>query len=1170
MEKMSIFKPKRVLSWVLTVCMTLGLFTGTAPFLQASTPSGTALANMVYLASNAAAEYDRAVIPGSSHFTATSGEFRNDSRLTAWSENQQVLIGYAGSNRTPVVLNNGSLSANGWQSADSAMVDADASVANASAFQIQFKTAGYENIKFSSSQKSTKSGPESFALAYSIDNPAGPFTPIAGSKINAPKEAATDAYSDLRPAYTDFPLPAELNDKDEVYLRVYLVDSAVSGTKNGNTSINDIVITGDATAGGAVNTELMGLKVEANNAAAAFDYEVIPGTSHFTATGGLYPDNFKLTAWSENQQVLIGYAGSNRTPVVLNNGSLSANGWQSADSAMVDADASVANASAFQIQFKTAGYENIKFSSSQKSTKSGPESFALAYSIGNPTGPFTPIAGSKINAPKEAATDAYSDLRPVYTDFSLPAELNDKDEVYLRVYLVDSAISGTKNGNTSINDIVITGDAIGSGGTPLTESMISAIAGQAFKGAPIEPAVIVTDGGTPLIEGEHYTLSYSNNTNVGTTAQVTVTAKPGGGYSGSASRSFAITSALPATYSTMLTHLGSYSVGDKHPDGGVAEIVAYNKDNQKMYVISGTIQALDIVSLADIKAGQLNSYAYEKRVNMASIGTANGFSAGDMTSVSINTRLKAVAVSVQHPDYDKSGYIVFLDYDGNYIAHYEAGIQPDMIGFSPDNNYAMTANEGERRNFGPGSVDPKGSVTIVDLRSANNPNDLKNLATDKLTTVYFDNYDAPEARAQLVTDLVLLKAGTAPSVDLEPEYIAFSKDNLTAYVSLQEANAVATFDMATKTFTSIKGLGFKDHSQPGNELDFRNDGSINIKKEPVFGVYMPDGLATVNIGGVQYVLTPNEGESRSDWAGYKDINEGSSIPGLGNVGSAEWLINSERDVLKDRPDDLFTMGGRSFSIWKASDMSRVYDSGSDFERITAEVLPTIFNAHHRVNGMEARSPRKGPEPEDIKVLQVGSKIYTFIGLERIGGLMMYDITNPAAPVFVDYFNNRNPSKTMDDNVNDLGAEGISVISAEDSPTGWPMVLVANEVSGTVTVLQINEGYTGPSDAVFNIEIGQESLGGIGYKRAVSVNTADISNTAGMFLLTKVTETATIGGQAVKTVASSIVSLRGDGRDDIFVTYTKPNAGVEVWLLSGSPDLVGTTIGKIEAYNGALK
>jgi hypothetical protein len=518
---------------------------------------------------------------------------------------------------------------------------------------------------------------------------------------------------------------------------------------------------------------------------------------------------------------------------------------------------------------------------------------------------------------------------------------------------------------------------------------------------------------------------------------------------------------LPNTYGKVFTHLGSYWTGDTNADGGVAEIVAYNKDNQKMYLVSGQTQSVDIVSLADITAGAKQSYTVDKRVSIQEIGNTNGFSAGDITSVAINTRIKVVGICVQKGDYyadaEEDGYIVFLDYDGKYIAHYEAGCQPDMIGFSPDQNYVMTANEGERRNFGAGFIDPKGSVTIIDLRGANSHDGLKNLATDKVTTVYFDDFDAK--REQLIDDLVLLKVNTAPSVDLEPEYIAFSEDSKTAYVSLQEANAIATFDIATKTFTTIKGLGFKDHSLPGNEIDLRRDGIIAITSEPIYGVYMPDGLSTVNIGGVQYVLTPNEGDSRSDWSGYSDINTGSTIPGLGNIGSAEWLKNEEREILKDRPNDIFFMGARSFSIWKADDMSLVYDSGADFESITAEVLPTIFNAHHRDNTMESRSPRKGPEPEDIKTMKIGPKVYAFISLERIGGLMMYDITIPTASVFVDYFNYRDPSKSMSDNVNDLGAEGICVIESQDSPTGYPMVLVANEVSGTVTVLQINEENT---------------------------------------------------------------------------------------------------------------
>ena len=515
---------------------------------------------------------------------------------------------------------------------------------------------------------------------------------------------------------------------------------------------------------------------------------------------------------------------------------------------------------------------------------------------------------------------------------------------------------------------------------------------------------------------------------------------------------------LPNTYGKMMTHLGSYWTGDTNEDGGVAEIVVYNKDNKKMYLVSGQTQTVDIVSLANLTTGEKQTYTVDKRISIEEIGNVNGFSAGDITSVAINTRIRVVGICVQKGDYytdaNENGYIIFLDYDGGYIAHYEAGCQPDMIGFSPDENYVMTANEGERRNFGKGSVDPKGSVTIIDLREVDSHDNLKNLPNDKVTTVYFDDFDGK--REELIENLVLLKVNTAPSVDLEPEYVAFSEDSKTAYVSLQEANAIATFDIPTKTFTSVKGLGFKDHSLPGNEIDIRRDGTIVITNEPIYGVYMPDGLSTVNIGGVQYVLTPNEGDSRSDWDGYDDINEGSTITGLGEIGSAEWLKNEEREILKDRPDDIFFLGARSFSIWKAEEMSLVYDSGSDFESITAEVLPTVFNAHHRDNTMESRSPRKGPEPEDIKTMKIGSKVYAFISLERIGGVMMYDITTPTASIFVDYFNYRDPSKSLSDNVNDLGAEGICVIEAQNSPTGYPMVLVANEVSGTVTVLQINE------------------------------------------------------------------------------------------------------------------
>lgn len=585
------------------------------------------------------------------------------------------------------------------------------------------------------------------------------------------------------------------------------------------------------------------------------------------------------------------------------------------------------------------------------------------------------------------------------------------------------------------------------GDIPITADMIQPVAPVTFRGAPIEPDVVIRDGDILLARDTDYTLTFRDNVSVGT-ATIAVTGS--GTYSGQVDVTFNIESALPPTYGNTLHWLGSYAVGKQNADGGVAEIVQYNSDNQKMYLVSGDLQALDIVSLADIKAGEPNDFALEKRVFIGELGSAHGFSVGDMTSVAVNTKRDVIAVSVQNVDYAANGVIVFLDYDGNYLTHVECGVQPDMITFTPDGQYALTANEGEPREGYETGVDPKGSVTIVDLRPYLDPVAVKDLASSASKTVDFTSFD--DRRAPLVANGVLLKTGTAPSLDLEPEYLAISEDSKTAYVALQENNAVAMLDIESARFTDIRGLGFKDHNVPGNEIDLNADGHINIKSEAVFGVKMPDGLATVTIGGTPYLLTPNEGDAR-EWGTYENVH--SKIIN-GSAKKVECLINTETDGLE--ADKTYLLGARSFSVYEADTMTEIYDSGSDFERITAEVFPTIFNAHHKNNKMEKRSNKKGPEPEDVKVLEHEGAVYAFVGLERIGGVMMYDISDPHAPIFIDYFNRRDPD---DDGLTagDLGAEGLATIPANLSPTGRPMLLVANEVSGTVTVLDFAETTT---------------------------------------------------------------------------------------------------------------
>lgn len=495
-----------------------------------------------------------------------------------------------------------------------------------------------------------------------------------------------------------------------------------------------------------------------------------------------------------------------------------------------------------------------------------------------------------------------------------------------------------------------------------------------------------------------------------------------------------------------LTFIANYSVGTSNSDGGVAEIVKYNPDNQKMYIVNGAVQSVDIVSLSSVNSTEMTELTTDIRLDVASLGEEFGFNSGDITSVDVNPILDIVAIAVQDEDYSAGGSIVLLDYDGNYITHFQAGVQPDMVTFSPDGNYLLSADEGEPRNGYAieGAVDPMGSVTFIDLTNG----------IEEATAQIIDFSDYDSQRDLLIADQVLLKTEAAPSVDLEPEYITISEDNKYAYVTLQEANAIATFDMANKAFISIKGLGFKDHNLETNALDVLDDEKAELSTQDLYGVYMPDGCATVNINGTQYILTANEGDSR-DW-GEGDNAYTDESTGVVTADETDYEIividNASKDGLD--ADSQYLYGARSFSIWNAESLTQVFDSRSDFEKITADLYPEYFNSSNNKTKLDSRSPKKGPEPEGIASLTLGNSIYAFVGFERIGGVMMYDITDPNTAFFVDYLNLRDFNGSNESESGALGPEGLCVINGEDSPTGKPLLLVANEVSGTVNILEV--------------------------------------------------------------------------------------------------------------------
>ena len=519
-------------------------------------------------------------------------------------------------------------------------------------------------------------------------------------------------------------------------------------------------------------------------------------------------------------------------------------------------------------------------------------------------------------------------------------------------------------------------------------------------------------------------------------------------------------------FAISITPIGTYATGIF--DQSAAEIVAHDPKTQRLFVVNAQSGNVDVLDIRKPSAPQLLfSVEFDGVVN----------------SVDVHQGLIVAAVEAD-PKTDP-GKAVFFNADGRILASVKVGALPDMVTFTPDGKRVLVANEGEPN--ADYTIDPEGSVSIIDL-----PRDIRRLTQAHVRTATFTKFNDAELdpSIRIFGPPAPVAEGAEPTrtvaQNLEPEYITVSKDSKTAWVALQEANAIAVLDLKTGEFTSLRGLGFKDHLLPGNELDVSDqDGRINITNWPVFGIYQPDSIASYEYRGRTYIVTANEGDSRA-WPGYSEESRFRALSGARPICPdsprlLQFFANNEMGITTHNQlrenvtgmgrltvttatglradgscyEDIYAFGVRSFSIW-SSNLEQVYDSGSDFERITAEVYPDNFNSNHRENSFETRSDDKGPEPEGVTVAKLWGRTYAFIGLERIGGVMIYDVTNPYAPTFVQYFNNRDFSAAPGTpEAGDLGAEGLIVIEASKSPIpGVPLLVVANEVSGTTTVFRI--------------------------------------------------------------------------------------------------------------------
>jgi hypothetical protein len=559
-----------------------------------------------------------------------------------------------------------------------------------------------------------------------------------------------------------------------------------------------------------------------------------------------------------------------------------------------------------------------------------------------------------------------------------------------------------------------------------------------------------------------------------------------------------------ASVSVSLSLIGRIQLNPSDPEGA-AEIVQFHPASNTIYAINS---AADEPTIEIIDASSLTSEALSNPLSSENLTSTalvlpteqDGIILAGPTSVAVSGDWMAVAV----PAKDKATNGLVLFYNGldttspTFVKAVEVGNLPDMVTFTPDASKVLTANEGEPS--GDYNIDPEGSISIINIAN--------DMPSDTSTTISFSDYNGKQAELEAKGMHFPNPSGrtingtlitTTVAQDLEPEYITTT--NEVAYVTLQENNGLAIVDL-TDNNVKVIGLGFKGWS--GYQLDGMEDGTVSFGQyEDLYGMYMPDTIASYQWKDAHFLLTANEGDAREYFfdtlnadgiqdkdlctaAGGQDFDEDDGClsyteetqarrlnyePGsnldtiagddprdfdftaypLGRLTVTEELGDSDND---GEYEVLYAYGARSFTIWDSNGLV-VFDSGDDFERITASIHGNTFNNNNDKNEGDSRSANKGPEPEALTVGQIGDKTYAFIGLERMGGIFVYDVTNPYDTKFVDYVINRGLTEGGDLK-GDSGPEGMTFVDATNSPTGNALVIIGNEVSGTVAVWQVTE------------------------------------------------------------------------------------------------------------------
>lgn len=458
--------------------------------------------------------------------------------------------------------------------------------------------------------------------------------------------------------------------------------------------------------------------------------------------------------------------------------------------------------------------------------------------------------------------------------------------------------------------------------------------------------------------------------------------------------------------------------------GGTTEISAFDPISKKLFTVNPDLNGVMVYDLTDPTKPVEGTM-----IDVSATGTPN--------SVSIHSDQLAVAVEASNKQ--ANGSVHLFDTQSNALKQtYTVGALPDMVVFSADGKYIVTANEGE-----PSSdylTDPDGSISIIEVSSGT------------VSTLTFEAFNSQLSTLE-EDGFRVFGPGATLAQDVEPEYVAISDDSKTAWVTLQENNGMAKVNLESKQIEAIYPFGFKDHLLNENMLDASDkDGVTEFKNWPIKGIYLPDAIKYAQINGTGYLVTANEGDAR-DYDGFSEearvedlvldteaFPEAASLQAEENLGRLKTTTTMGDTDGDGDYDEIYSYGARSFSVWSTSG-DLIYDSGSTIGQIVLDQTPGSFNADE--GEVDGRSDDKGAEPEAIELLKIGEKTILFVGLERNSQVLVYDFSNPSSPEFLQILERNG----------DAAPEGVLAISAEDSPNERDLLVVTNEDSGTISIYQ---------------------------------------------------------------------------------------------------------------------